>query len=69
MSNWKNSNQPVPEKHLLKIIELNPDLNPRWLLTGNGNMLDESFLTSEEMEDLKEKIRIETIKEYEVFQK
>ena len=69
VSNWKNSNQPVPEKHLLKIIELNPDLNPRWLLTGNGNMLDESFLTSEEMEDLKEKIRIETIKEYEEFQK
>ncbi len=50
-SNWKNKNQSVPEKYLVAIIEQFPDVNARWLITGE----------EDSGEDIK---KIQTFEEY-----
>lgn len=32
---WKSGKREIPKDHILKIIELYPDLDGHWLLTGN----------------------------------
>jgi len=40
VSNWLLSKEKMPDKHILKVIELFDDLNARWLITGEGKMND-----------------------------
>jgi|GEM_PF-2024559 len=40
ISNWSNLKEPIPPKYILKIIELFPDLNARWFITGEGSMIE-----------------------------
>jgi len=40
VSNWLLSKEKIPDKHILKVIELFDDLNARWLITGEGKMND-----------------------------
>jgi len=40
VSNWLLSKEKMPDKHILKLIELFDDLNARWLITGEGKMND-----------------------------
>lgn len=39
VSNWVNCNDPVPDKHLVRIIRLYPELNANWLIRNIGQML------------------------------
>lgn len=36
--NWKSFKQEVPDKFLITIIEQFPELNARWLITGEGDI-------------------------------
>ena len=65
ITNWitEKNREPIPPKHILKIIELFPDLNARWLITGEGNMLNDGMAVVNDpqppyntLESLKEKI-------------
>lgn len=39
VSNWINCRDHIPEKHLIGIIQLFPELNANWLLRDMGNPL------------------------------
>lgn len=39
VSNWINCHDHIPEKHLIGIIKLFPELNANWILRGVGSML------------------------------
>jgi len=39
VSNWRTLSDPIPDKHLISIITVYPELNANWLLTGDGKML------------------------------
>lgn len=38
--NWKSFKQEVPDKFLITIIEQFTDLNARWLITGEGDIVN-----------------------------
>lgn len=42
VGNWtkKEDREPIPAKHVLKLIQVFPELNARWLITGEGEMLN-----------------------------
>ena len=40
VSAWLTFKEDVPDKHLIKTIEMYQNLNARWLLTGEGPMLE-----------------------------
>ena len=42
ISNWVNFKDKLPSRHIIKIIELFPDINARWFITGEGNMTEET---------------------------
>jgi hypothetical protein len=63
VSNWYNEKENIPDKHLPEIIRRFPDLNARWLITGDGTMLNEGMAVVNDpqppyntLESLKEKI-------------
>ena len=39
VSNWINCHDHIPDKHLIAIIKLFPELNANWLLRGVGSMI------------------------------
>lgn len=39
ISNWINCHAPIPDKHLIEIIRLFPDLDANWLIHDIGNPL------------------------------
>ena len=40
VSDWLTFKIDVPDKHIFKTIEMYPELNARWLLTGEGDMIE-----------------------------
>lgn len=45
VSNWINCHDPIPDKYLIAIIHLFPDLNANWLLKEIGNpFIDQTTL-------------------------
>lgn len=42
ISNWVNFKDKLPSRHIIKIIELFPDINARWFITGEGNITEET---------------------------
>ena len=40
IQDWKNGIKPIPTIHLMRLCELYPNLNARWLLIGQGDMQD-----------------------------
>lgn len=41
VSNWLNLSEKIPEKYLLSVIRLYPNINARWLITGEGEMFQQ----------------------------
>lgn len=41
VSNWLTSKEKMPEKHMLTVVRMFPDLNARWLITGEGEMFQQ----------------------------
>ena len=46
ISNWMNCREKIPDKVIIEIIIKFPDINHRWLLLGDGEMLNESDETT-----------------------
>jgi hypothetical protein len=44
ISNWVNFKDKLPSRHIIKIIELFPDINARWFITGEGAMTENETL-------------------------
>lgn len=42
INNWCGGAAPIPDKIKIKVIEIFPDLNARWFLTGEGDMLEDA---------------------------
>lgn len=42
ISNWVNFKDKLPSRHIIKIIELFPDINARWFITGEGNITEQT---------------------------
>jgi hypothetical protein len=40
VSNWIKSKERIPEKHIVRIIQLFKDINPYWFIDGEGEMLN-----------------------------
>lgn len=40
VSNWLTSREKMPEKHILTVVKMFQNLNSRWLITGEGSMLN-----------------------------
>lgn len=38
VNNWLSGNQPIPSRHLIKLLSDFENLNPQWLLNGVGDM-------------------------------
>lgn len=55
VTNWKGGTRPVPEKVFVKIIKAFPDVDARWLITGeegvNEQKLMEFFVKQLEAKD------------------
>ncbi len=47
ISSWSNLKEKIPEKHIIKIIHLFPDLNARWFITGEGDVSEQECIVSE----------------------
>lgn len=41
VSNWINCREKISEKHIIRIVELYPELNANWLITNAGNMFND----------------------------
>ena len=41
ISNWINCREKISEKHIIRIIELYPELNANWFITSIGNMFND----------------------------
>jgi hypothetical protein len=50
---WLNQNQAIPLDKLVKIIKLIPDIDARWLLTGQGKMINQPAAIPEMVEEPK----------------
>lgn len=50
VSNWLASGETVPDKALIKMVRYYPDINARWLITGEGEMLEGQKITPTEDE-------------------
>lgn len=48
LSKWFNENQQIPGNAIIIIVQKCKDLNARWLITGEGNMITDKKETSEE---------------------
>ena len=50
---WLNQNQAIPLDKLVKIVKLIPDIDARWLLTGEGEMINQPGAIPELVEEPK----------------
>lgn len=50
VSNWKNLNEKIPDKFIIKLIEIFPNLNARWLITGEGEINENNNQVNERSE-------------------
>lgn len=41
VSNWINCREKISEKHIIRIVELYPELNANWLIANAGNMFND----------------------------
>ena len=47
LSSWLTNGEKIPEKYLIEAIRKYQDLNPSWLLLGNGPMSNDSNTSSQ----------------------
>jgi predicted methyltransferase len=50
---WLNQNQAIPLDKLVKIVKLMSDIDARWLLTGEGEMINQAGAIPELVEEPK----------------
>jgi len=51
LSAWWNDKIEFPDRYIIKIIQIYPELNANWLITGNGPMLNDMSGVKESYKD------------------
>lgn len=56
INDWVSRGVDIPDKHVIKIIELFPDLPARWFITGEGTINEEekTYTSKSDHDEIKE---------------
>lgn len=61
IANWKAGSHPVPDRYLIRIIEVFPEVDARWLITGDHQGKTRELLEQEEYHLLVQTMKQEII--------
>lgn len=46
VSDWANGRKPIPAPRIVRMLEIVPEINGDWFMTGEGNMIKEGMAKS-----------------------